>query len=254
MTDKKKNQTGPRKGGNPKYPLSNLVSCTECTDKRYGRYVGFDHGNGKNKALVYEKYRCRSCKRYLTREDMHSLIKRHMQAYKLQAAEQDDLLSALNTVWKQQEGQVEQDSNRIRHQIKVLNEAVANAVIKDDILAAIGSKKAEISDLEQQLEEMNQYAASDKEQFLKFALGFVENLSTNFYEISQENRLRCKQLLFPGGFFLNAQNKVYTPEISPLYRLATKKKDAEASENSHLVRVTRLKLVASSLARKRSIN
>src|SRR6266851_2631395 len=27
MDDKKKNQIGPRKNGNPKYPLSNLVNC-----------------------------------------------------------------------------------------------------------------------------------------------------------------------------------------------------------------------------------
>lgn len=250
MTDKKKNQSGPRKGGNPKYPLSNIVSCSECTDKQYGRYVGFDHGNGKNNALVYEKYRCRSCKRYLTRDDMHSLIARHMQSYRLGGSEQAELLAALDTVWKQQEGQIEQDANRIKHQIKILNEAVANsveaitdpanAVIKGDILAAISSKKAEISDLESQLDEVSKYAATDKERFMKFALNFIENLSTNFFDISQENRLRCKQLIFPGGFYINAQNKVYTPEISPLYTLQTKKKDAKASDNSHLVRVKRL--------------
>ena len=78
-------------------------------------------------------------------------------------------------------------------------------------------------------------AAADKEQFLRFAMDFVQNMSTNFFEVSQESRLRCKQLVFPGGFYMDAQNKVYTPEISPLYSLQTKKKDAEASINSHLV-------------------
>ena len=43
-------------------------------------------------------------------------------------------------------------------------------------------------------------------------------------------------------------------QMSTLYRLAAKKKDAEASNNSHLVRVRGLKPLASSLARKRSIN
>lgn len=41
----------------------------------------------------------------------------------------------------------------------------------------------------------------------------------------------------PVGFYLSAENKVYTPEISPLYGLEANKKDAEASLNSHLVRV-----------------
>lgn len=49
--------------------------------------------------------------------------------------------------------------------------------------------------------------------------------------------MRCKQVVFPAGFHIDANNNVYTPEISPLYRLATKKKDTEVSENSHLVRL-----------------
>jgi hypothetical protein len=48
--------------------------------------------------------------------------------------------------------------------------------------------------------------------------------------------------------------KVYTPEVSVFFRGEAKKKDTEVSENSHLVRDTGLKPVASSLARKRSIN
>lgn len=58
--------------------------------------------------------------------------------------------------------------------------------------------------------------------------------------IAPEHRLRCKKLLFPADFYLDENNKVYTPEISPIYGLATKKKDAEASIDSHLVRVKRL--------------
>lgn len=54
IDSKKKTQSGPRKNGNPKYPVSNLVSSSECTDKTNGRFVGYDHGNGKNLALVYE--------------------------------------------------------------------------------------------------------------------------------------------------------------------------------------------------------
>jgi hypothetical protein len=49
--------------------------------------------------------------------------------------------------------------------------------------------------------------------------------------------LRCKQVIFPAGFYLDANKKVYTPEISPLYRLASNKKDLPATEKSLMVRV-----------------
>jgi hypothetical protein len=60
-------------------------------------------------------------------------------------------------------------------------------------------------------------------------------MGTSFLKIEKEDRLRCKQIVFPAGFYLSESNKVYTPEISPLYRLATNKKDAEASDLARLV-------------------
>lgn len=69
---KKKNQLGPRKNGNPKFPLNTITAHDTCLElKNKGKFVGFDHGNGKNPNLVYEKYRCRSCGLYLTREELH---------------------------------------------------------------------------------------------------------------------------------------------------------------------------------------
>jgi hypothetical protein len=77
---------------------------------------------------------------------------------------------------------------------------------------------------------------------MEFALSFIEDTGKHFLEeyVSQENRLRCKQLAFPAGIMINAKDKVYTPEISVFYRLAAKKKDAEASDYAHMVRVTGL--------------
>lgn len=63
-------------------------------------------------------------------------------------------------------------------------------------------------------------------------------MSTNFLDtdlVSKENRVRCKQIVFPAGFYMDENKKVYTPEISLLYRLATTAKDTEVSLNSHLV-------------------
>ena len=247
MNSKQKNQSGPRKNGNPKYPLSNLVSCKLCVDKTNGRYVGFDHGNGKSKVLVYEKYRCRGCGRYLTRQELHEKIEKQFTDLHITDHGLKNLLEALETVWKQKEGETEQESNRIQHKIKSLSEAIStqveavtdptNVSIKQEIMASITKKKSEIVELEDELANLTSNADNDKEQFLRFAFSFVENMSSQFLELSQENRLRCKQVVFPAGFYLDANNKVYTPEISPLYRLVTNKKDLSVTEKSLLVRV-----------------
>lgn len=98
-------------------------------------------------------------------------------------------------------------------------------------------KKDEITDLEEYLRKLKNNSDEDKERFLNFALHYAKNMGSKFLELSPEHILRCKQILFPAGFYLDENNKVYTPEISPLYGLATKKKSAEALDNSHLVRV-----------------
>ena len=247
MDGKKKTQSGPRKNGNPKYPLSNHVSCELCREKKNGRYVGYDHGNGSNPKLIYEKYRCRGCARYLTRDELHNKVEQYFKKRQITKQGTEDLIKALNVVWKEKESQAEQDATRIKHKIEAINADIArkveavtdpdNASIKQDILDAIARKKDEVVQLDTELSSLKTNIDTDKERFLRFALGFAQNMGRDFMHIAPEHRLRCKQILFPAGFYLDENNKVYTPEISPIYGLAAKKKDAEASIDSHLVRV-----------------
>lgn len=244
MDAKKKFQKGPRKNGNPHYPLSNLVSCDLCIDKANNRYVGYNHGNGHSDK-VYEKYRCRVCHRRITRQELHDKIQDYFDSNRMSQKGVNEVLRALDIVWKRQEGQIEQEINRINHKIKVLNDSIANHVeaatepsnasIKQDILAAIERKKAEIEVLTEELEKHSQDAKDDKNRFLRFVFDLIENMGDRFLELSKEDRLRCKQIIFPAGFYLNAENNVYTPEISPLITLQTNKKDAEASDIDHMV-------------------
>ncbi|HEX7259320.1 MAG TPA: recombinase family protein, partial [Candidatus Saccharimonadia bacterium] len=247
MADKKKVQSGPRKNGNPKYPLSNMVVCDLCLDRKNCRTVGYDHGNGKPNSKVYEKYRCRACMRRITRQELHTEVKYRFEANPISSGGRDDLVEALRVVWTQQEGQAKQDAVRIQHKINHLQEAISqqveaatdpsNASIKEEILTSITKKKKEIKDLDDELDSLTNEAESDREEFLRFAFDFVEDMGSNFLEITPENRARCKQIIFPAGFYWDSSNKVYTPEVSTLIRLAAKKKDAEASDNSLLVRV-----------------
>lgn len=95
--------------------------------------------------------------------------------------------------------------------------------------------KTQIQELEEELSDLNQKMDSDKDCFLKFAFRFISSLGENFLTITPENCTKCKQIIFPAGFYMDAEKNVYTPEINPLIRLAGNKKDAEASDFTHLV-------------------
>ncbi|MBL8031045.1 MAG: recombinase family protein [Candidatus Doudnabacteria bacterium] len=249
MAGNPKNQSGPRKNGNPKYPLNNLITHDTCAHKQYGRVVGVDINNGKNKAKIYEKYRCRACRSSIPREDLHAKVQRRLNHAFVSQEGLQDLLDALEKVWSDKEGQRDQASHRLRikaaglaKDIERQVEAVTdpeNAVIHQEILQAIKKKKSELIGIEAEIEKLNREADYDKQSFLRFAFEFTNNMGTHFLstELSDANRKRCKQIIFPGGFYLDTNQNVYTPEISPLITLATNKKDLPKTEKSFMVRV-----------------
>ena len=247
MSGKPKNQIGPRKGGNPDYPLSNQVSCLECKEARNGRVAGYKHSNGKSSTLVWHKYRCRACGRYQSREELHTKVSKLFNDRSVTNRGKNDLLKALNKVWEQNESQAKQDALRLEHRISDVEKQIEEKVIAstqpkysaiaDDILKVVAKLKIELADLQDQHQALTTTANEDNEQFLDFAFDFLGDMGENFFntDVSLENRLRCKQVIFPAGFWVDKNKRVYTPEISYLYRLATNEKDAVASSKSQLV-------------------
>lgn len=252
FNSKEKNQSGPLKEGNPKYPCNNIVHCDNCKDNPYNRMVGFDLTNGKPSSKVYEKYRCRGCRRSIERDELHGMIAKHMEANSMTTEGRKVLLRALKTVWKQKEGDLQTERARMSQKLVSLKLAIdqqveaaidpANISIKDNIMESITKKQQEVTELEYKVSTIQATAAAEEERFMQFALGWVSEMGENFLapNLSKENRLRCKQIIFPAGFRLDKKLKVYTPEISPLITLATNKKDLPIIEKSSMVRVKRL--------------
>jgi DNA invertase Pin-like site-specific DNA recombinase len=250
MKNKVKNQSGPRKNGNPYFPLNNIVTCDLCKDIKNGRIVGFKHTNGKPNSKIYEQYRCRSCQRYISRSQLHGEIIKLFNNNSIDTAESEDLIKALKIIWHHKEGETAKEVSRLERKIKELKKSIARQVealtdpskafLEQEILTAINDKKNEIIILEEKLLASRTVHDKQWDDFLKFAFKFVDDLGNKFLGLSTENRLRCKELIFPGGFYWDKNNKVYTPEVSLFYRLKTKKKSTEVLENSHLVRVTGL--------------
>lgn len=75
-----------------------------------------------------------------------------------------------------------------------------------------------VKKLEHKLETVSTGAEHDKDQFLKFAFEFVENMRERFFESTPENRMRCKQIVFPAGFYLDAEN----PRSEPTLQISDK--------------------------------
>lgn len=248
MAGKKKLQSGPRKNGNPQFPLNNIMSHVTCLDgKSHGRAVGFNGRNGKPNSKIYPKYRCRTCRLSMQRTDVHTQVISQVSRYELTDKALRELQAALEATWKRQEAQTIQETARLRTQATALREKISqstdaaidpsNESIKEDILKNIATMKSKLGGLEQQAATLLHSAEADREEFMRFALDFVQDMATNFLTIDPEDRERCKQILFPAGFLFDDNKKVYTPEISPIYRLRTTKKSTEVLKDSHMVRV-----------------
>lgn len=247
--NKPKYQVGPKRNGNPKFPLNSMLQHESCVGlKNTGKFVGYDHTNGKYDK-VYPKYRCRSCNRYWNKEEIDLKISDLFSRYEMSLDVQRKIIDALDKVWaKDNENKVLEEKS-VRMAITKLENSIEqkvesatdyrNSAIREDILKIINKKKEELANLEQRLKQLTAQEEKDKKEFVVFALSFIQDMGKHFLEpyITKEYRLVCKQMLFPAGIYINQNEKVYTPEVSVFFRGEAKKKDTEVSDNSHLVRV-----------------
>lgn len=247
--NKPKYQIGPKRNGNPKFPLNSIVQHEGCLElKNKGKFVGYDHSNGKY-AKIYQKYRCRTCNRYWHKEDIDLKLVDLFNSYEMSSETQRKIIDALEIVWgRDNENRVnEVKSTRLAmaNLEKSIEQKVESATddrhssIREDILKIIDKKKEELARLEAQLEGLTSKDEEDRKEFMEFALSFIEDTGKHFLEpyLTKEYRIVCKQMLFPAGIYINQDEKVYTPKVSVFYRGEAKKKSAEALNSSHLVRV-----------------
>ena len=160
------------------------------------------------------------------------------------------LEKALNRVWKIEEeneaNQVIKLKNEINNNRRLNNELIdklaitSNRTVYRQIEERIEEKTEQIERLEEKMHEIENRQNDNKQQFIDFALNFADNLGAHFFEIDLSLIKEFKLLLFPVGFFVNSENKVYTTIVSPFYRLRTTKKTSEDASLNLMVRVKRL--------------
>lgn len=149
--------------------------CDDIWYKQYPRFVGYKHSNGSSPNLVYEKYRCRSCKRYPSRDEIHSEIERQFTTNPITDEGSEAAIKALHEVWKREEGESIQSVRHVNASIKALQDSIDSQIeklsedryisIHDEILKSFEKKKEQIVKLEGQRFELENIAETDKEEF-----------------------------------------------------------------------------------------
>ena len=89
--------------------------------------------------------------------------------------------------------------------------------IKKDIKERLEKAKETIDKLKESEEDLEKTAEAKKADFMRFALEFIDNLGSNFVHLSPNNAEKCKQIIFPDGFWVDDDKNVYTHAISPIY-------------------------------------
>jgi DNA invertase Pin-like site-specific DNA recombinase len=214
---------------NPEFPLSNTMECRDCltASRLHPRLVGYRHSNGKkgNSHKEYMRYKCRGCKRNILRDDLHTSLDERLLNLILPDDYKEQLKSSLRKVWRHTAEDNLQRKTTLTGRLNSLREQKNQLVLKmaqeeeleDDFRESLGFIKKQITTTEQELERASD-VEKDFMEFTDFALGYIENWQKNWWKLSYEDMERCKQLLFPAGFSLDDNKKVYTPEISIVYR------------------------------------
>lgn len=219
-----------RKQFNPDFPLSKIMTCKECLEAGadHPLLVGYDHNNGKvgDKRKYYKRYRCRACNRNILKDELHQQLSDTLLDLQLAQAKIKDFIAALRQVWEQEQALSFNTSESLKGRLSSLEKDKADVVLKQ-VRGQLAEDRADIAlnALDEEINAIQDQIASistiekDFVEFVEFAIGTVENFRERFWELDQEHQGWCKQLLFPDGFSVTQNKKVYTPKISEFYRV-----------------------------------
>ena len=237
----------PRKKFSSDFCLSNLIECTDCLENdnvKYPRLVGYNHSNGKpgDKRKHYKRYKCRGCGVSILRDELHEKISAELLNLFISNEMKEAFLGALRKVWERNESEYvsrfkaleKRRESLIDSKKAVILNQVKDEISKDDAQLVLADLNKEIHEIEQEIDSV-QDREKDLVEFVSFSLDAIENMKSSFWELDAEHLGWCKQLLFPGGLSVSRDKKVYTPEVSALYRLMSNQKDPVGSSGSNMV-------------------
>lgn len=108
-------------------------------------------------------------------------------------------------------------------------------MLTNQIERSIETKVSAIKELDIQIADLTETRNEGSGKFMEFALDFVDNLGTNFWELTLEEVRKFKLLAFPDGFFIDSEKVIKIRSISPFIRYKDIKKSAQMSDFSKMV-------------------
>ena len=246
LNDRKKLHKGPKKGGNKRFPLNQIMLCEDCASKgcKVFKFTGSDNTNGKT-TKIYSRYVCRNCSKAISRDKAHESVKAIFNRLDFTKEGRKAVIRALDDVWSKDEKGLKLQLDIYKHDLtkleekkqKILEQIIEtnNQSLKDDLNDYLCRIKDEIIKLEGRIESTKNNLALGRSDFMNFALEYIDNMGEHFFELPLEEVGVCKNILFPSGFWVDSNKNVYTPEISPLYRERTTKMGPLNPENTLMV-------------------
>lgn len=234
---------GPKKQYNPEFPMNKILICGDCEGEV--KFTGSTKNNGYSRKTTryYNKYHCRGCGKSYHRDEVHDKINERLNSLQFNDNAYNAFRAALTEVWERKQ---QSNISTIKSQLKRLNElketksklvlalATSDLRYRSDIEDELDTIKAKINDLESNIKELSNIH-NDLIEFIEFGITYTNRLSTDWWKLSHEERVRCQLLLFPGGISFNSEKKVGTNQLSPIYSLKPNKKDLSNNEKSLLV-------------------
>jgi DNA invertase Pin-like site-specific DNA recombinase len=229
---------------NPAYPMNETL-CYDCQQEAMRQYklTGYRNHNGKTKELenrqYYERYRCRGCNTHFTKDDLHQKVSSKLDSTVLD--DRDMLIQELKTLWRSRVSTNQQKVAGLKsreHLIEAAQSqmagelaATSNETVKKALVAAIESKEQEKLAIQADIKAYSD-VDTELEDFIAYSIDYTERLKAKYWSLDWDRRKRCELLLYPDGFFVTRQKKVYTPRVSPIYRDKTMKKEPQMALNS----------------------
>lgn len=198
--------------------------------------------NGKQRPLS-PVYDCRDCRKRIGRDEANQSFESFLQSLEF-VPNRTKFKKALTKVWRSQQGSLTDrlgslSSRRQSYEQKRAATTAAYVVETDEsIKSSLGQLlreyEQEISRIDAEVLEIKN-ADSVSEEFVRFAIEFVENIREGWWQLSWENMQRGEQILFNGKIYMDNTAKVHPTNLSSIYRLGTNKKALSNLDNAHLV-------------------
>ena len=231
---RKKLHKGPIKGGNKRFPLNQILLCEDCASKgkKVFKFTGYDNKNGKTDK-IYSRYFCRGCNKSLSRDAIHEQVKRLFDRLDFTETGRKAVIRALNQVWDKEQNGLKMQLSFYRQDLtkleerkqKLLDQIIEtdNQLLKDDLNGYLERTRDGITKLNMRIEAAEKSLNFGRSDFISFALKYIDDMGQHFFELPLEEVAVCKDILFPGGFWMGPDKIIYTHDISPLYRERTTK-------------------------------